>query len=298
MRILITGGTGFIGTQLCEHLVAAGHQLTVYSRNPDKVSTRCGEKVEALGSLELLTSASEFDAVINLAGESIAAKRWSARRKQVLLDSRLTTTKALIAAFQRMTKPPACLINASAVGFYGDQGNTDVDESTLPKNDFGHQLCQQWESAARQAEAVGVRVCIIRIGLVVGKGGGFLEKMLLPFKLGLGGRFGSGEQWMSWVHRDDLVMLMEWLLNHSDCSGVYNATAPYPVTNERFAKTLAGLVQRPTLLPMPAIVVQCLFGEMAQLLLTGQRVLPSRLLDGGFEFSHPDLKSALEEALA
>ncbi|MEH6357791.1 MAG: TIGR01777 family oxidoreductase [Pseudomonadales bacterium] len=297
MRILITGGTGFIGAQLCHHLVAAGHQLTVYSRHPEKISARCGDKVAALDSLELLTSASEFDAVINLAGESIAGKRWSARRKQVLLESRLVTTRKLVAAFQRMAKPPACLINASAVGFYGDQGDVDVDENTLPKDDFGHQLCQQWESAARQAEALGVRVCIARIGLVVGKGGGFLEKVLLPFKLGMGGRFGSGEQWMSWIHRDDLVRLIDWLLDHSDCHGVYNATSPYPVTNERFTKTLAGLLKRPTLLPMPAMVVQLMFGEMAQLLLTGQRVLPCRLLEGGFEFSHPDLKSALEEAL-
>ena len=298
MRILITGGTGFIGTRLCPHLLAAGHQLTVYSRKPDKVIQRYAGKVEALASLELLSAASEFDAVINLAGEPIAAKRWSVRRKQVLLDSRLATTAALVAAFQRMAQPPTCLINASAVGFYGDQGNADVDENTFPKNDFGHQLCQQWENSAKQAETLGVRVCIIRIGLVVGKGGGFLGKMLVPFKLGMGGRLGGGEQWMSWVHRDDLVRLMEWLLNHPDCYGIYNATAPYPVTNERFTKALADFFRRPALLPMPAIVVQLLFGEMAQLLLTGQRVLPRRITEAGFEFDYPELKTALAEVLA
>lgn len=298
MKILITGGTGFIGTRLCRHLSQAGHQLTVYSRRPEKVSLLCGAKVEALASLDALASDSEFDAAINLAGEPIAAKRWTAQRKQVLLDSRLSTTRALLEGIKRMEKPPACLINASAVGFYGDQGDADVDESTLPENDFGHQLCQQWEQLAREAEALGVRVCITRFGLVVGRGGGFLEKMLLPFKLGLGGHFGTGEQWMSWIHRDDLVKLIEWLLNHPDCSGVYNATAPYPVTNDRFTKTLAGLLKRPALLPMPAVVARILFGEMAQLFLTGQRVLPSRISQTEFEFSYPELKTALGEVLS
>lgn len=297
MRILITGGTGFIGTRLCQHLSQAGHKLTVYSRRPERVPLRCGAEIEALASLDALDSDREFDAIINLAGEPIAAKRWSAQRKEVLLNSRLTTTKALLDAIGRMTKPPGCLINASAVGFYGDQGNIDVDESTLPKNDFGHQLCQQWEELARQAEAFGVRVCIIRIGLVVGRGGGFLAKMLVPFRLGLGGRFGTGKQWMSWIHRDDLVGVIEWLLNHVDCSGVYNATSPSPVTNERFTNILAGLLKRPALLPMPAVVARVLFGEMSQLFLTGQRVFPSRLSQTGFEFSYPDLKAALTEAL-
>jgi len=298
MKILITGGTGFIGARLCQHLLQAGHQLTVYSRRPEKVVSCCGATVEALDSLDTLTSDSEFDVVINLAGEPIAAKRWSAQRKQVLLDSRLSTTRALLDAIGRMAKPPECLINASAVGFYGDQGDADVDESTQPNNDFGHQLCQQWEELARQAEALGLRVCITRIGLVVGSGGGFLEKMLPPFKLGLGGRFGSGAQWMSWIHRDDLVRLIEWLLSHPDCRGVYNATAPYPVSNEQFTKTLAGLLKRPALLPMPAVVARILFGEMALLLLTGQRVLPSRISQTEFKFSYPDLKTALGEVLS
>jgi len=298
MKILITGGTGFIGARLCRHLLQAGHQLTVYSRRPEKVVPCCGATVKALDSLDTLTSDSEFDVVINLAGEPIAAKRWSAQRKQVLLDSRLSTTRALLDAIGRMAKPPECLINASAVGFYGDQGDADVDESTQPNNDFGHQLCQQWEDLARQAEALGLRVCITRIGLVVGRGGGFLEKMLPPFRLGLGGRFGSGAQWMSWIHRDDLVKLIEWLLNHPDCRGVYNATAPYPVSNEQFTKTLAGLLKRPALLPMPAVVARILFGEMALLLLTGQRVLPSRISQTEFKFSYPDLKTALGEVLS
>jgi len=297
MRILITGGTGFVGARLCQQLSQAGHQLKVYSRRPEQVAQLCGAQVEALASLDAIDSDSEFDGVINLAGEPIAAKRWSMQRKQVLLNSRLSTTSALLDGISRMAKPPACLINASAVGFYGDQGDLVVDESTSPADDFGHQLCQQWERLALQAETLGVRVCIARIGLVVGSDGGFLQKMLVPFKLGLGGRFGSGEQWMSWIHRNDLIRLLEWLLNHSDCRGVYNATAPHPVTNQRFTNILAASLNRPAILPMPSVVARTIFGEMAQLFLTGQRVLPSRISQTGFEFSYPDLKAALAEAL-
>lgn len=298
MRILITGGTGFIGKQLCQRLLQAGHQLTVYSRQPAHVKLHCGDAVEPLASLAELTSEQIFDAVINLAGEPIAAKRWTAKRKQLLLDSRLVTTQNLLDAIARMTKPPTCLINGSAVGFYGDQGDVDVDETTLPVDDFGHQLCAQWEQLARQAEGLGVRVCIIRTGLVVGRGGGFLGKMLPVFKLGLGGPFGDGQQWMSWVHRDDLIRLIEWLINHEQCRGIYNATAPYPVMNEHFTKTLSALLKRPAFLPMPAAVAQLVFGEMAQLFLTGQRVLPHRITEEGFEFNYPDLKTALAEVLS
>lgn len=298
MHILITGGTGFIGKRLCQLLLQAGHQLTVYSRQPAKVTAHCGNTVKALASLDEISSESHYDAIINLAGEPIAGKRWTAKRKQLLLDSRLLTTEKLLAAMARMSKRPSCFINASAVGFYGDQGDADVDETTPPVDDFGHRLCAQWEQLASEAEALGVRVCIVRIGLVVGSGGGFLGKMLPMFRLGLGGRFGNGQQWMSWVHRDDLIRLVQWLLNHEQCRGVYNATAPYPVTNERFTKTLAALLQRPALLPMPTVMAQLVFGEMAQLLLTGQRVVPRRITEAGFEFQYPDLKAALTEVLS
>jgi len=297
MRILITGGTGFIGKRLCQVLLQQGHELTVYSRKPFQVRLRCGVAVEPLAALDDLSLDYQFDAVINLAGEAIAAKRWSSQRKQQLLESRLLTTKALLDVMSKMTKKPGCLINASAVGFYGDQGETDVDETTTPVDDFGHQLCQQWEQLALQAEAFGVRTCIVRIGLVVGRDGGFLGKMLPPFKLGLGGRFGSGQQWMSWVHRDDLVRMMVWLLEHQECSGIYNATAPYPVRNKDFTNILAKKLKRPALLPMSSFVANVLFGEMAGLFLTGQRVLPRRITETDFEFNYPDLKTALAEVL-
>lgn len=303
MRILITGGTGFIGARMCRALCEAGHQLIVYSRQPaNKVKSLCGASVEPLTSLESLSSDEEIDAVINLAGESIAGKRWTPQRKQQLLDSRLQTTQKLLDVMAAMSQPPACLINASAVGFYGDQGDTIVDENAhldeQQGHDFGRELCQQWEQMAARAEAFGVRVCIVRIGIVVGSDGGFLSKMLPPFKLGLGGHFGSGQQWMSWVHREDLLRIITWLLTHSDCSGPYNATAPGAVTNKDFTKILAGMLNRPALLPMPAAVAKIMFGEMSQLLLTGQRVMPKRITEAGFEFKYADLNSALEQVLS
>ncbi|EGG99280.1 Cell division inhibitor [gamma proteobacterium IMCC2047] len=303
MRILITGGTGFIGARLCAVLREAGHQLVVYSRQPaGRVKMLCGEGAESLNSLDNLSGEEGIDAVINLAGESIAAKRWTPERKQQLLDSRLNTTQALLDAMAAMPKPPGCLINASAVGFYGDQGDRLVDEDSqlgdLQSSDFGRELCQRWEQTALQAEALGVRVCIVRIGVVVGAGGGFLSKMLPPFKLGLGGQMGSGQQWMSWVHREDLINIIIWLLEHPDCSGPYNATSPGAVRNKAFTKTLADALNRPALLPMPSVVAKAMFGEMSQLLLTGQHVVPKRITDAGFEFKYADLKSALSQVLS
>lgn len=297
MRILITGGTGFIGAHLCGQLLEAGHQLVVFSRRPEQVESLCGQAVEAIGSLDEITRQSEFDAVINLAGEPIADKRWSARRKQLLMESRLETTRKLVQAVAAMHRPPSCLINASAVGFYGDQGDRPVDESTLPHEEFSHELCRLWEQAANKAAEYGVRVCIVRIGLVVGPGGGFVSRMLPAFKLGLGGPLGNGRQWMSWVHRSDLVRLFEWLLTHDQTQGVYNGTAPNPVTNREFTRTLAKVLHRPACLPMPAFAAKALFGEMSRLLLTGQRVYPKRMTDAGFEFNYPQLQAALESVL-
>jgi hypothetical protein len=297
MRILITGGTGFIGAHLCGQLLEAGHQLVVFSRRPEQVESLCGQAVEAIGSLDEITPQSEFDAVINLAGEPIADKRWSARRKQLLMESRLETTRKLVQAVAAMHRPPSCLINASAVGFYGDQGDRPVDESTLPHEEFSHELCRLWEQAANKAAEYGVRVCIVRIGLVVGPGGGFVSRMLPAFKLGLGGPLGNGRQWMSWVHRSDLVRLFEWLLTHDQARGVYNGTAPNPVTNREFTRTLAKVLHRPACLPMPAFAAKALFGEMSRLLLTGQRVYPKRMTDAGFEFNYPQLQAALESVL-
>ena len=293
MRILFTGGTGFIGTELQHKLLADKHQLIMLTRKPEQFASHPAEAIAAISSLDELANNDQFDAIINLAGEAIATQRWSPKRKEILLNSRLDTTQALLDFIARTEHKPGCLINASAVGFYGDQGDAEVDESTLPNPDFGHRLCASWEALAQQAEQHGVRVCIVRIGLVVGADGGFLQRLLFPFKLGLGGPIGNGRQWMSWVHLDDLTELMLWLLRNHKTQGIYNGVAPTPVINNEFTRILANCLHRPAFLPVPATVLRLALGEMAGLLLTGQRVLPRHALDQGFQFRFSQLEDAL-----
>jgi len=297
MKILITGGTGFIGKELCHFLLAKIHQLTVLSRNPEKVPTLFGESVTAIGSIEQLTASDSFDAIINLAGEGIADARWSKKRKQQLLDSRVNTTKQLIAYIEKADHKPEVLISGSAVGYYGNSGSKRLNEKSHPHEDFSHQLCSLWESAASDAEKSGVRVCIIRTGLVIGNDGGFLKRMLLPFKLGLGGPIGNGKQWMSWIHRTDFIAIIDKLLESVTLQGIFNATAPEPVTNVEFSKTLGQVLNRPAFIPVPALVLNILLGEMAELLLGGQRVIPVRIEQAGFEFKFKTLNKALGDVL-
>jgi hypothetical protein len=297
MRILITGGTGFIGSSLCRKLLESNHALVVLSRKPETVAEKCGAGVKAIGSIDELDSNEPIDAVFNLAGEPIVAKRWSDARKQELLASRIDVTQAIVDFISRAQMKPACLVSGSAIGYYGDRGDETLNEESSFHDEFAHQLCQQWEDCARQAEQQGVRVCLVRTGLVVDQGGGFLQKMLLPFKLGLGGPIGSGNQWMSWIHRDDMVRLLIWLLENESAKGIYNATAPKPVTNREFAQTLGKSLHRPAVIPMPAFVLNTAMGEMAHLLLTGQKVMPAKALQSGFEFQYPDLTGALEQVL-
>jgi uncharacterized protein (TIGR01777 family) len=294
MRILITGGTGFIGTALGTVLLNAGHSLTILSRKPQTV--RAG--VEAWASLDQWIPDRAFDAVINFAGEPIIGPRWTDRRKQVLWDSRVALTDRLVQGMARAECKPDVLISGSAIGVYGDQGDTVLDEdSGGGGEDFGRRLCVAWEASARQAEDLGVRVCLLRTGLVIGKHGGFLEKMLLPFRLGLGGRIGDGRQWMSWIHLRDHVAMTLFLLESPRLRGVFNATAPEPVTNAEFVRCLAGLLNRPALLPLPAALLKLGLGEMAELLLGGQRVLPRRAQAEGFRFSFETLEPALRDVL-
>ena len=297
MRVLITGGTGFIGRALCASLTQEGCQLTVLSRNPGGVESKCGAGVAAIRDLNEWTPEVAFDAVINLAGEPIMASRWTAARKQVLWDSRVTLTEQLVQAMERAQTKPSVFISGSAAGIYGDQGDTELDETCNGHDGFAHALCAGWEQAALQAERLGVRVCLLRTGLVIGKNGGFLEKMLWPFKLGLGGRMGSGKQWMSWVHRADHVALTQFLLNSDRCRGAFNITAPHPVTNAEFTECLARLMKRPALLPIPTSVLRLGAGEMAELLLGGQRVLPKRAQAAGFRFRFETLEPALDSVL-
>lgn len=296
-HILITGGTGFIGRPLCQALLERGDRVTVSSRQPPaKVRELCGA-VETLASFDDLAALEQLDAVINLAGAGIAEKRWSAARKKLLVDSRVGLTTTLVEALGRLPHKPDLLISGSAVGYYGDQGSTRVTEDTPPHEEFTHELCAAWEAAAGEAKSLGIRVALSRTGLVIGPGGGFMARMLPPFKMGVGGRLGSGEHYMPWIHRQDMVRGLLFLLDTPATEGPYNLVAPNPVTNREFTKALGKVLGRPTLLPVPALVLEAAFGEMARLLLTGQRALPQRLQAAGFEFSYAELEPALSDVL-
>ncbi len=297
MKILITGGTGFIGKKLCHFLLGKDHHLTVLSRNPEKVSTLCGESVESINNLDQLMASDTFDAIINLAGEGIADARWTDIRKQQLLDSRIKTTEQLISYIKKTTNKPQVLISGSAIGYYGDKGSTILTEESLPHEEFSHQLCALWEATAFEAEKLGVRTCVIRTALVIGDDGGFLKRILPPFKFGLGGPIGDGKQWMSWIHRTDLIDIIEVLLESPTLHGVFNASSPQPVTNREFSKILGSVLNRPAIIPVPAFVLKILLGEMSMLLLGGQRVIPDRLEKAGFEFKFKALSHALSHAI-
>jgi len=297
MKILITGGTGFIGQKLCHFLLHKNHQLTVLSRKPEKVSTLCGALVIAIRSIDQLDVTDAFDAIINLAGEGIADARWSKKRKQQLLNSRINTTKQLIAYIERAITKPNVLISASAVGYYGNRGSKRLSEESEPYEEFSHHLCYLWESAALEAESFGVRTCITRTGLVIGNDGGFVKRLLLPFKLGLGGPMGDGKQWMSWIHLSDYIAIIDKLLESTTLNGIFNASAPEPVTNLEFSQTLGQVLNKPVFISTPALILKILLGEMAELLLGGQRVIPTRLEQAGFKFKFKTLNQALSDVV-
>ncbi len=298
MRVFLTGATGFIGRQLCQALFAQGHILTVLSRKPNVQVQQILGQVAVIHSLDELTPTHRFDAIVNLAGEPIFGSLWTQKRKQILWDSRVRLTERLVAWIAQVEVKPKVLVSGSAVGYYGDQGDKLLDEWSPPlETDFGQRLCAAWEAAAEQAEAYGVRVCKLRTGLVLGKGGGLLARLLPVFKLGLGGRLGSGKQWMSWIHLADHVRITQTLLDDDRLSGPFNACAPEPVTNAEFTQTLAHLLRRPALLPTPAWAIRLTLGEMGNLLLSSQRVLPKRPTEAGFAFRFLTLEAALREIL-
>jgi hypothetical protein len=292
MHVLITGGTGFIGQALCAHLLQAGHTLSVLTRDPARARTQLPAAVRVLGAPD---DARDVEAVVNLAGEPLMAGRWTAARRAAFRDSRLDTTQALIGWMARQSARPRVLVSGSAIGYYGPRGDEALDESAAPGDDFAAHLCRDWETEAMQAEGLDVRTCRVRTGIVLGADGGALAKMLPPFRLGAGGPMGDGRQWMSWIHRDDLIGLIAWLLERDGAGGAYNGTAPTPVTNRDFAQALGRALHRPAVLPTPAFVLKAAFGEMAQLLLTGQRVLPAHALAEGFTFRFPTLEDALSD---
>lgn len=298
MRILITGGTGLIGRHLCKVLLAEGHQLTVLSRHPETVAVKCGATVQAMAKLGEWKPEQVFDAVINLAGEPIVDARWTEQRKQVLRDSRIALTEGLVSRIAAARQKPAVLLSGSAVGYYGGRGDLMLDEESGAGADFAAQLCIDWEAAALAAEKHGVRVCLLRTGLILSREGGLLGRMLPPFRLGLGARVGDGRQWMSWVHIEDYVALLLRLLGDEQMRGPYNMTAPVPVTNSEFTATLASALHRPAALVAPAALLRLSLGESASILLDGQRVLPARLTATGCQFEFATLQSALENLLA
>jgi len=295
MNYLITGGTGFIGTALIASLRAAGHGITVMTRQPRPPQ----EGVSFVTSLDAIPVQARFDGVVNLAGASLAGARWSESYKREITSSRLDTTGAVIALLGRLQQPPAVLLSASAIGYYGHHGDEPLGEDGAVVPGFSQQLCQRWEAAALRAEALGTRVCLLRLGVVLDRDGGAMEQMAQPFRFGIANWLGSGQQWLSWVHRKDAVAAMDFLLARTDLSGPFNITAPEPVTSRGFCAAMKR--RRRTLLtaPVPAPVMRLLVGEMAQeLLLQGQRVLPVRLQAEGFRFSFPTLDDALGAIMA
>jgi uncharacterized protein len=296
MHILLTGGTGLIGSGLVRQWQDQ-HQLTILSRQPAKVTHLFGSDVKGVANLSDVNF-DAVDAVVNLAGEPIVGKRWTEQQKHRLCSSRWDITEQLVSAIKAASTPPKVLVSGSAIGIYGRQKNQRITEDFEHYHaEFSHFLCKRWESLALEASTEATRVCIIRTGIVLSADGGALKKMLLPFKLGLGGRIGSGQQYMSWIHHSDILRLIDFLILHPTLSGVFNATAPTPVTNAEFSQTLAKVLRRPCLLPMPAPVLQLLLGEMADLLITGQCVIPANLRKAGFEFNYAELERALQSLL-
>ena len=295
---LITGGTGLIGSALCEKLIEDGHRIIVLSRqSAEQVKLICGRQVRSVRSLSEIDNNTHIDIVVNLAGEPIASKRWSDKRKQALEDSRIQLTDILVKWLASRPSKPSKLISGSAIGWYGDMGAEIITEQSDYHDEYTHQLCQRWEQAALEAEQHNISVCIIRTGLVLSDKGGMLKQMLLPFQLGLGGKISTGQHYMSWIHIEDEVNLIIHLANDPAASGIYNATAPEPVTNQQFSSALAKSLKRPCLFMTPALPLKLVLGELSRLLTTGQRVFPKKAQAEGFKFHYTDLQQALNQLL-
>jgi uncharacterized protein len=290
MRVLVTGASGFIGSHLSERLRAAGHQVLPVSRHPAP-----GVGGYDWSDRSLAQGVEEADAVVHLAGEDLFGKRWTRRQKEILRSSRTELTRKLARLIA--SRKPACFISASAVGYYGDSLDARFTESSPRGRGFLADLCGEWEAATSAAADAGVRTAITRIGVVLGQGGGALGKMLLPFKLGLGGPIGDGRQWLSWVHIDDLAGLVQFLLERSGESGAFNATAPQPVTMKTFARALGRALHRPAIFPVPGPMLKLALGEVADVLLTGQYVEPRRARESGFTFRFAGVDDALRDVV-
>ena len=299
MKVLIAGGTGFVGQVLCRRLADDGHQVAVLTRNAAGKSLGAGVELHSWPAPEQpvpVAALAGIDAVVNLAGETVA-KPWSKEQKEKIRASRVEITRALVRDVLRSTTRPAAWVNASAIGFYGTHGDEVLTEDAPAGSDFLGRVSVEWEAATAGARELGIRVVLARIGVVLGKGGGALEKLVTPFKMFAGGPMGSGRQYMSWIHLQDVVGLIEFALLNEVISGPMNTTAPEPVTNREFAQTLGRVLGRPSAMPAPAFAIKAMLGEMSVVVLEGQRVIPRKALHLGYEFRFPSLEPALRDLL-
>jgi uncharacterized protein (TIGR01777 family) len=299
MRVIVTGGTGFIGPRLCERLVSRGHDVIALTRDASRSRDHVHPKVRVVSWAEGAPWEGFVDgagALVNLAGETIA-QRWTAGAKERILKSRVDAAARLRAAAEKASQKPAVLVNASAVGYYGPRADEILDESAAPGGDFLARVCVEWEAAARSLEPLGVRVAMLRTGIVLGAGGGALAKMLPPFKAFAGGPLGTGAQWMSWIHERDLVELYVWAVENASVSGPLNATAPNPVTMRDFARALGRALHRPSFAKVPPAFLRAALGEMSTVVLDGQRAVPKKALDLGFTFGFTDVLAALKDVV-
>ncbi|MDZ4876180.1 MAG: Epimerase family protein [Chroococcidiopsis cubana SAG 39.79] len=302
MKVAITGATGFVGSRLVERLKLEGHQVVVFSRNVNKA-----EKVfpkSTFPNVEIIAytptesgawqdAIAGCDGVVNLTGEPIGEGRWTPQRKQEILNSRKLGTQKVVEAIAKANPKPSVLVNTSAIGYYGTSETATFDESSPAGSDFLAQVCQEWEAEAQKVKELGTRLVILRFGIVLGMGGA-IAKMITPFKLFAGGPIGSGRQWFSWIHRDDLVNLIIAALTKPEMEGVFNATAPNPVRMSELAQAMGEVMQRPSWLPVPNLAIEALLGEGAIVVLEGQQVLPKRTQASGFNYQYPSVKEALK----
>jgi uncharacterized protein len=305
MKVGITGATGFVGSRLVERLHKDGHQILVFTRNPASAvkvfPSGVFPHVEIVAYTPTVSGSwqdalNSCDGIVNLAGEPIAEERWTPEQKQKILNSRQLGTQKIVEAIAKANPQPSVLVNASAIGYYGTSETATFDETSSPGKDFLAQVCEAWEAEAQKVEDAGVRLVILRFGIVLGNGGA-LAKMITPFKLFTGGPLGSGRQWLSWIHLDDLVDLILQALTNPEMKGVYNATTPHPVRMADFSQTLGEVMQRPSWLPVPGFALELLLGDGAMVVLQGQQVMPQRTLDAGFKYQYPQLLPALQEII-
>ena len=296
MKILISGASGLVGTNLIPTLEA--HEVFKLVRKTPQSADEIEWDAEKGFNETERAKLENFDAVIHLAGDNVASENWSAEKKRRIKESRTVGTKVLIDALKQCKNPPKHFISASAIGFYGDRKDEILTEDSAKGAGFFPEVCGEWEIEAKKAEDFGARVVCMRIGVVLAKDGGALEKMLTPFKFGVGGTIGSGRQWMSWISMDDIISIVHFFLDNENLRGAFNLTAPNPATNEQFVKTLGHVLSRPTVLPLPEFAVKLIFGEMGEtLLLQGARVLPKRLEDAGYKFKYTNLQEAMKRVI-